>query len=76
MMSQSAAASELLKDLVCTCEAKSCHINCICLLNNQPCTADCDCEAQVPFNDVDQFCTNPLTSEERHDTYDYEADDS
>ena len=66
MRSQSAA--ELLKNL----GAKNCNMNCIC----QPCTADFDCRAQLPFSDVDQFCTNPLTSDDLHDTSDYEADDS
>ena len=63
MMTQPAAAPELLQDLVCACEHNSCNINCTCLQCNQPCTADCDCEAILPFSDLENICTNPLTSQ-------------
>lgn len=72
LMNQQPAAPELLDDLVCFCEPNSCHIDCSCLQNNQPCTADCNCEGEMPYSDADVICTNPLTSDELHETSDNE----
>ncbi len=38
MMNQSVTASELLNELVCSCE-DGCSTNCTCEINNQHCTA-------------------------------------
>ena len=55
MMSQPVVAPELLKDLFCDCEPSECHrITCTCLENEQPCTADCRCEADLPCGDINE----------------------
>ena len=54
-------APELLNDLVCDCTLSSCNANCTCLLHDQPCTAACSCEAQLPAEGDDECCTNPIT---------------
>lgn len=62
MMSQQAAAPELLNDLVCSCPPYGCNENCTCLTNDQPCTAQCDCQAVLPEDDIEiPVCTNPKT---------------
>ncbi len=45
MMSQAAAAPELLNDIVCDCQ-DSCSQQCVCIKNNQPCTQACLCEEE------------------------------
>ncbi|WAR05623.1 hypothetical protein MAR_020992 [Mya arenaria] len=57
MMSQPAAAPELLNDLVCGCEI--CSESCVCFANRQPCTVACSCTGNT--NTDDMMCTN-LTS--------------
>lgn len=72
MMSQPVAAPELLKDLVCDCKPNECHrVSCTCLSNEQPCTADCRCEAELPYSDINEndICTNPLTAEDIIEEY-------
>ena len=62
MMTQPNAAPELLNEIVCVCAPNRCHDQCICLKSEQPCTAACSCQAELPYqDDVDGICTNPLT---------------
>jgi hypothetical protein len=46
MMSLAVAAPELLNDLICTCPIGGCHVDCVCMENEQPCTAECGCASQ------------------------------
>lgn len=50
LMSQPAAAPELLNDLVCVCDGDACSTSCKCEENEQPCTYACNCEAKMPFD--------------------------
>ena len=61
MMNQEPAAPELLNVLLCNCRDNLCNENCTCLASNQSCTVACSCEAQLPIEDIDEVCTNPLT---------------
>lgn len=61
MMTQSAAAPELLNDLVCECTVSGCNEDCTCAINLQPCTAACVCKAQLPEDDEEAICNNPFT---------------
>jgi hypothetical protein len=45
LMSQAAAAPELLNNIVCDC-SDTCDSNCSCSQNSQPCTGACPCEAE------------------------------
>ncbi|WAR29752.1 hypothetical protein MAR_003320, partial [Mya arenaria] len=53
MMSQPAAAPELLNDLVCECEI--CSETCVCFANRQPCTVACSCTRNT--NTDEMMCT-------------------
>ncbi|WAQ95823.1 hypothetical protein MAR_028513, partial [Mya arenaria] len=50
MMSQPAAAPELLNDLVCGCEISS--ETCVCFANRQPCTVACSCTGNTKTNEM------------------------
>jgi len=65
LMSQPAAAPELLNDLVCECLV--CNEKCVCLANHQPCTVACCCSGNTQTDDI--MCTNifTLTSEFSHE---------
>ncbi|WAQ94372.1 hypothetical protein MAR_006843, partial [Mya arenaria] len=53
MMSQPAAAPELLNDLVCECEI--CSETCVCFANRQPCTVACSCTGNTHTDEM--MCT-------------------
>ncbi len=62
LMSQSVSAPELLNDLVCDCQ--DCASSCSCMVNMQPCTAECKCQAVLPsdeMDDIDKCCGNTFT---------------
>jgi hypothetical protein len=58
LMGQPPAAPELMNDLICLCHG-TCHIGCVCLEYEQPCTAACVCEGLLDGGDTD--CTNYFT---------------
>jgi hypothetical protein len=66
MMTQTAAAPELLNDIVCDC-SDDCLSNCSCFQNNQPCTTACPCDAK-------DSCLNALTLETLITMMQYETD--
>lgn len=57
MMTQPAAAPELLNNIVCECLPGDCQNgqNCSCSRSEQSCTAECKCEGAY---DTDSLCTN------------------
>ncbi len=59
MMTQSPAAPELMNELFCECPANACYADCVCLNNEQPCTAACTCEGTL--FDADNLCNNYYT---------------
>ena len=62
MMTQPSAPPKLLQDLVCSCEPNMCHEGCTCNKNQQACTAECSCKAELPLLDNEYVCcTNPET---------------
>ena len=64
LMNQPFAAPELMHDLTCNCQASTCHTDCTCFTNEQPCTSACSCSATLPLVDVEDnedYCTNPVT---------------
>ena len=61
LMSQSLAAPELLNEIICICPRNSCHTGCVCLNNEQSCTAACDCEGALDPLEDDSTCTNYYT---------------
>lgn len=61
LMSQVPAAPELMNDLICICAPNSCHFNCACLNNQQPCTAACRCTAALVPDDNEATCNNFYT---------------
>ena len=58
LMSQAVTPPELLSDLVCNC-ADMCEKDCICFLNEQPCTRACECKVVMEDSDV---CMNIFTA--------------
>ncbi len=59
MMVQTAAAPELLNDLLCKYD--DCSAECICEVNQQPCSCECACGTSLPEIDEDSYCHNPLS---------------
>ncbi|CAC5394530.1 unnamed protein product [Mytilus coruscus] len=62
LISQSAAAPELLNNLICECDEHNCSKNCTCLENEQDFTAACSCGASADIAD-ETTCNNPMTIE-------------
>ncbi len=65
-MTQQCAAPKLLDDLVCDCEPNNCYENCSCLINEQSCTASCQCKAAlsglIEAEEADEsICITPKT---------------
>lgn len=60
-MLRDVSAPELLNDLVCSCKARACGDTCVCFRNGQTCTQAYDCKAQLPDDDVNDWCTNAFT---------------
>ena len=60
MMNQAMAPKELLNNIFCLCQPNSCHFDCACLENEQPCTEACGCKGILDGNDT---CNNYYTSE-------------
>ena len=70
MMTQPCAVPELLKDVVCDCRHGKCDKNCCFVINEQACTAECECKAAIALvdeSDDDEehevTCLNPKTLE-------------
>ena len=57
MMTQASAAPELLNDLICSCTEGGCHVNCACLYNEQPCTAQCGCNVEEELDGCNNLYT-------------------
>jgi hypothetical protein len=62
MMTQPCAPPELLNDVLCDCD--TCDDQCCCHINQQACTADCNCKANLPgpWSDEQEVCSNPHTA--------------
>ena len=73
MMTQQAAAPELLNLVVCECSEDSCSSNCSCFKLSQPCTSACACEAAL--DGEDDLCLN-VSTKEAYDNQDSENDDT
>jgi hypothetical protein len=58
-MTQSAAAPELLNEIICECE-DDCDDISRCHQHWQPCTAACECGG-LNFDCEDRACVNPVT---------------
>ena len=65
LLGQPISAPELLTVLVCDCAEYSCDSDCKFLGNNQPCTADCSCNAVLYEDAAEEYahCLNPMTYE-------------
>ena len=61
LMSQSVTPPELLSDLVCDC-TDMCENNCICVLNEQPCTHACECKGNVEDSEICMHIFTTLAS--------------
>lgn len=72
MMTQAAAAPELLSDLVCVC-SNSCDDECICCSNEQPCTEACDCKGSVADESTCHNLFTILANVESDDLFDEES---
>ena len=66
-INQEPAAPELMNDMVCFCGPDACHEGCVCLENEQPCTAGCACEGVLYVDNADSdkqgTCTNIYTAD-------------
>jgi len=75
LMTQPAAAPELLNAIICNCV--SCDNNCTCSNYNQSCTAACTCRAEFCYGDGndDDICCNPFTYNALYETIDNDLSD-
>ena len=73
MMTQGVSAPELLNDYLCECPVGECSdvSACICVMNAQPCTSACSCQAVMcELDESHMSCNNPfmITTESDSDT--------
>ena len=61
LMTQDAAAPDLLNTLVLECVPGCCNEDRKCTVNLQPCTAACDFKAYIPRDETEDICTNSFT---------------